>query len=307
MEDWALIRRLHAEGVPKTQIAKRLGVCRNTVIKAVASDRPPRYERSPGPNAFSAVDPAVRALLAEHPRMPATVLAERVGWEGSITWFRENLRPLRAQYAPVDPADRLSYRPGDQVQCDLWFPPARIPLGAGRDGSPPVLVMVCSYSRFITAMMLPSRTTADLLTGMWQLVSGQIQAVPRRWVWDNESGIGRGGKPADGVAPFMGSLAAALVQLKPYDPESKGIVERANGYLETSFLPGRTFAGPEDFNTQLVQWLGTANTRRVRSIAARPAERIGQDRAAMLPLPSRAPVTGCRRRVKDDPLAAGES
>jgi len=298
VEDWALIRRLHAEGVPKMQIAKRLGVCRNTVIKAVASDRPPRYERSPGPNAFSAVELAVRALLAEHPRMPATVLAERVGWNGSITWFRENLRPLRAQYAPVDPADRLSYRPGDQVQCDLWFPPARIPLGAGQEGSPPVLVMVCSYSRFITAMMLPSRTTADLLTGMWELVCGQIQAVPRRWVWDNESGIGRGGKPADGVAPFMGSLAAALVQLKPYDPESKGIVERANGYLETSFLPGRTFTGPEDFNTQLAQWLGTANTRRVRSIAARPAERIGQDRAAMLPLPSRAPVTGHRARVR---------
>jgi hypothetical protein len=34
------------------------------------------------------------------------------------------------------------------------------------------------------------------------------------------------------------------VQLKPFDPESKGIVERANGYLETSFLPGRQFGSP---------------------------------------------------------------
>jgi len=41
------------------------------------------------------------------------------------------------------------------------------------------------------------------------------------------------------------------VQLKPRDPESKGIVEHMNGFLETSFLPGRTFESPEDFNTQM--------------------------------------------------------
>jgi len=47
LEDWALIRRLAAEGVPKAQIAVRLGISRTTVVKAVASDAPPRYERRP--------------------------------------------------------------------------------------------------------------------------------------------------------------------------------------------------------------------------------------------------------------------
>ena len=50
MEDWALIRRLAAEGVPKAAIARRLGIARNTVAAAVASDGPPRYERKPGPD-----------------------------------------------------------------------------------------------------------------------------------------------------------------------------------------------------------------------------------------------------------------
>ena len=35
----------------------------------------------------------------------------------------------------------------------------------------PVLVMVAAYSRFIAAMMIPSRVTGDLLAGMWQLIS----------------------------------------------------------------------------------------------------------------------------------------
>ena len=45
MEDWALIRRLAAEGVPEKQIAERLGISRTTVVKAVASSSPPKSVR----------------------------------------------------------------------------------------------------------------------------------------------------------------------------------------------------------------------------------------------------------------------
>jgi hypothetical protein len=53
-------------------------------------------------------------------------------------------------------------------------------LGDRTKGAPPVLVIVASYSRFVTARMLPSRTTPDLLAGMWPLLSRQLRAVPRR-------------------------------------------------------------------------------------------------------------------------------
>ena len=126
----------------------------------------------------------------------------------------------------------------------------------------------------------------------------QLGAVPRRLVWDNEAGIGRGGHLAEGVAGFSGTLATKIVQLKPFDPESKGIVERANGYLETSFLPGRQFSSPADFNQQLREWLPIANRRLVRSLGARPIDRLEADRAAMLPLPPVAPTLGHRSRVR---------
>lgn len=79
-----------------------------------------------------------------------------------LTVLKDRIRELRPIYAPVDPASRTTYQPGERAQCDLWFPPAPIPLGVG-----------------------------------------------------------------------PGRLA-----------ESKGMVERTNGYLETSFLPGRTFVPP---------------------------------------------------------------
>ncbi len=303
MQDWAQIKYLYtSEGLSQRAIAARLGISRDTVARAIRSESPPHYQRAVGPSVFDGFEPHVRQLLAEFPTMPTSVIAERVGWVGSASWFRKKVAGLRPEYAPKDPADRLEYRPGDQVQCDLWFPPVTIALGADQFGTPPVLVMVASFSRFITAMMIPTRTTADLVAGMWALLSNQLGAVPRRLLWDNESGIGRRGQLATGVAAFTGMAATRIVQCKPFDPESKGIVERANGYLETSFLPGRRFSSPADFNDQIGRWLPIANTRRVRRIAAAPVELIGTDRAAMTALPPVAPSVGftCRSRLPRD-------
>lgn len=203
MEDWALIRRLVADGVPKARIAERLGISRTTVVKAAGSDAPPRYERRPAVTSFASYEGRVRELLKGTPDMPATVLAERVGWDGSISWFREHVKRLRPEVRVPDPADRLVWEPGDAAQCDLWFPPKRIPLEDGSRVLLPVLVITAAYSRFTLGRMLPSRKTTDLLLGSWELLR-QLGRVPRRLIWDNEAGIGRGHRPAEGVTAFTG-------------------------------------------------------------------------------------------------------
>jgi transposase len=297
LEDWALIRRLAAEGVPKAQIARRLGIARGTVTSAVKSDAPPVYVRTPGPTSFTVFEPRVRELLTQTPDMPATVLAERVGWTGSIRWFRDNVNRLRPEHRRVDPADRLVWEPGDAAQCDLWFPPRRIPLEDGATKLLPVLVVTAAHSRFVTGRMIPTRKTEDLLLGSWELIR-QLGRVPRRLIWDNEPGIGRGQRRAEGVASFMGTLATRLVLLPPNDPQSKGLVERRNGWFETSFMPGRSFRSPEDFNTQFSDWLVKANARVVRTIGAAPVDRLAVDLAAMLPLPPIPLHLGWRNRIR---------
>jgi transposase len=301
VEDWAEIRRLHrAEQMPIKVIARVLGVSRNTVRSAIASDGPPRYERKPGGSIVDAAEPRIRELLKAYPAMPATVIAERIGWDRSIRVLSRRVAELRPAYLPPDPASRTTYVAGEIAQCDLWFPPVQVPVGFGQVRRPvqlPVLTMVTGYSRWLSGVLIPSRKAEDLFAGWWQLIEG-LGAVPRVLVWDGEGAIGRwrAGK-AELTAEcqaFRGTLAAKVLVCKPADPEAKGLVERAHDYLERSFLPGRAFAGPADFNAQLRAWLETVNQRPRRALGCAPADRITADKAAMVALPPVPPATGWR-------------
>src|SRR3954470_10598796 len=197
VEDWAEIRRLHrAEAMPIKAIVRKLDISRNAVRRALSSGDPPQYERPAKGSLVDAVEPQIRQLLAEWPTMPATVIAERIGWTHSLTVLKDRVRVLRPLFVPPDPASRTTYSPGELMQCDLWFPPVDVPLGAGQVGRPPVLVMVSGYSRWTSALLLPSRQGPDLIAGHWWLLS-QLGKVPRALVWDNESAVGswRSGRP----------------------------------------------------------------------------------------------------------------
>jgi transposase len=305
VEDWAEIRRLHrAEGMPIKAIARVLGCSKNTVKSALASDDPPRYQRSQRVSVVDVVEPRIRELLVSWPDMPATVIAERIGWTRSMTVLKDRVRELRPIYLPPDPASRTAYEPGGIGQCDFWFPDIELPVGAGEVRTAtrlPVLVMVCGYSRWLSAVLIPSRSAQDLFAGWWQLLGG-LGGVPRTLVWDGEAAVGRRrGKVTvltEDTHAFRGTLGAKVHICAPADPEAKGLVERANGYLETSFLPGRSFASPADFNTQLTCWLALANGRAKRVLGCAPTARIEADRAAMLALPPVAPSTGWRSSLR---------
>jgi transposase len=301
VEDWAEIRRLHrAEGMPIKVIARVMGVSKNTVKAALRSDGPPRYERPVRGSVVDETEPRIRELLQAFPTMPATVIAERIGWERSIRVLRDRVAELRPVYLPPDPASRTAYVAGEIAQFDLWFPPISLPVGFGQTRSPaqlPVLTMVCGYSRWAAGVLIPSRSAEDLLAGWWQLIA-TLGAVPRVLVWDGEGAVGRwrGGRSelTAECQAFRGTLATKVLICRPADPEAKGLVERLHDYLERSFLPGRTFTDPADFNAQLAAWLGLVNTRPRRALGCAPTGRIAADLERMLPLPPVAPATGWR-------------
>jgi len=149
--------------------------------------------------------------------------------------------------------------------------------------------------------MVPSRAGHDVLGGMLVIIGG-FGAVPRKAVWDQEGCIGRirHGKTVltAEYQSFRGTLGMGAILVGPNDPEAKGLVERANGYLETSFLPGRSFDDIGDFNRQLAAWLQRANRRIHGTTRIRPSEAIFEDRGAMMPLPPTLPDPSWRHTTR---------
>jgi hypothetical protein len=231
LDDWAEIRRLHrSEGLPIKAIARMKRISKNTVRRALRAEEAPWYQRVPKGSIVDEAEPAIREQLRLCPTMPATVIAERIGWERSITVLRERVAQLRPLFLPQDPAGRTAYEPGERVQDDFWFPPAEVRLGHGKVAAgtdmPPVLVMASGYSRWMLGLMIPSRHAEDLVLGTWQLLC-QLGGVPKQLVWDNEGGVGkyRGyGRPAAlsrQFAEFRGLLGCQVVVLPPREPSHK--------------------------------------------------------------------------------------
>ena len=118
VEDWAEVRRLHrAEGMPVKAIARTLGISRNTVRSALASDGPPKYQRKPAGSAVDAFEPRIREPLQAYPTMPATVIAEQVGWGRGLTVLKDRVRELRPAYLPAAPASRPA---GQRMSRASW-------------------------------------------------------------------------------------------------------------------------------------------------------------------------------------------
>ena len=289
VEDWAEIRRLHrAEGLSIKAIARRLKLARNTVRDALRSDEPPRYGRAPSGSVVDTFEPEIRALLAEFPTMPATVIAERIGWERGITILRDRVGELRPLFVPPDPCQRTSYAPGELAQWDLWQPDVEIPLGFGQHDKLWVVSGTTGFSRVHGGWMVPSRAAHDVLGGMLRVLEW-FGAVPRTAVWDQEGCIGQWRQGRQVLTAecqaFRGTLGMGVRLCGPADPEAKGMVERTHHYYETSFLPGRRFEDVDDFNRQFTGWLRRANNRIHGTTRERPSEAIFEDRGAMMAFP----------------------
>jgi transposase len=96
LDEWAEIRRLHRSGgLGIKAIARKLEISKNTVRRALRAEEVPRYQRPPKGSIADAAEPAIREQLRLCPAMPATVIAERIGWQRSITVLREKVAELR--------------------------------------------------------------------------------------------------------------------------------------------------------------------------------------------------------------------
>jgi transposase len=308
VERWAWLRREHfVRGVSVRQLARESGLSRNTVRAALRSATPPSYQRAPAGSKLDPFKPEIVRLLKAEPAIPGQRIRELLGplgFVGGKTIVDDYVRELRPLFLPVRTFQRTVYRPGEVCQFDLWRPREEVPVGHGQTRRGFVVVGCLGYSRAGAGALIFSTQAEDVLFGIRRCL-WRLGGLPRTLVWDRESCLHAGhGRPTDGYAALCGALPVGWHFCAPRDPQAKGAVERLQGFMETSFEPGRAFANELDFQDQLDAWFtGRANGRVHRTLRARPIDRLIDERAVMAPLPERAPDVDRRwvLRVGPDP------
>lgn len=306
VEQWAEIRRMHLiDGISIREIHRRTGLHRETIRRALATERPPAYRRAKGASKLDPFKEEIERLLRADHRLPGTrvrELIEELGYEGGKTILDDHLREVRPRFTPRRTYQRTVYRPGEICQFDLWEPKAEIPVGHGQTRRAWVVSCALGYSRAGAGALIFAKQAPDILWGMARCLA-QLGALPETVVWDREAAIAPRGKPTDAFAAFCGALPIGWSICEAADPESKGILERSHRFLRSNFEPGRSFASPEHFQAELDAWFEKANRRLHRGIRAVPAERLATERQRMRPLPERMPETDRRfvTRVPQQP------
>jgi transposase len=304
VEDWAEIRRLHrSEGMPIKAIARVVGCSKNTVKAALAAQGPPRYRRRPRGSVVDEVEPRIRELLRAWPSMPATVIAERIGWSHSIRLLQPGVGAspglstsgpgvedcvcgrgggaVRLLVPSGHGAGRVRTVPalGPAAGADdgLWLLPvavgaaASVPVGGG-----PV-------RRLVVASAGPGRGAAGAGLGR----RGRDRAVaPRRQRADREH---------PGVPRDAGHQGADLPAGRSGGQGPGRTRQRVSGDLVPARARVRLAGGLQHPADRLA---GDGERPHQAGVGCAPTERVEADRAAMLTLPPVAPVTGWRQSLR---------
>ena len=296
VQQWAEIRRMVlVERRSQREVARLTGLARDTVARAVRSEVPPRYVRSPTSSKLDPFRDWVCEQLRADPRIPSQRLREmavELGYEGGKTIFDDFVREVRPLFLVRRTFQRTIYRPGELVQCDLWEPRESIPVGHGQMRRGWVVTAELCFSRVIAGSLIFSKEALDILWGLGRCL-GRIGALPEKLVWDREAAIGAGGRATDEFAAFCGRLGVGWIILDARDAQAKGTLERSHRFMRTNFLPGRRFVGELDFQAQLDAWCEKANGRVHRTTREVPAERLVSEREVMRSLP---PIPDVDRR-----------
>jgi transposase len=308
VEQWAEVRRLRfVRGLSIREIHRCTGLHRDTIRRAISSDVPPRYRRTPSGSKLDPFKDEIHRLLRDDPALPGQRVRELIaslGFDGGKTIVDDYVREVRPLFRAPRTFQRTVYRPGEICQFDLWEPEAPIPVGHGQTRKGYVVVACLGYSRAGAGALIFTRKIPDLLFGIRRCL-WSLGALPQTLVWDRQSGLhASGGRPTGEFAGLCGALRVDWYFCEPRDPQAKGVVERLQDFIERSFEPGRRFANELDFQLQLDDWFESrANPRHHKTLRCRPVDRLLEERQVMAPLPEVAPDVDRRwvLRVPPDP------
>ena len=273
------------------EIARRLGVSRNTVRKYVRSPEIPKQK--PRPPVKSKLDPYkdyIQDRLAKGVNNCEVLLREirEQGYTGGRSILREYVHPFRQRRQPQATV-RYETKPGEQAQVD--FGRYRYITTDGASHQIWVFVMVLGWSR---AMYVEFIEKADVQSFIRCHINAfeYLGGIPQKCLYDNAKVVTLGrdqqGNPIwnERFLDFALRMGFDARLCWPYRPKTKGKVERGVDYVEGNFWLGARFTDLTDLNRQSIVWLDTvANPRIHGTTKERPIDRLTIERPHLAPAP----------------------
>jgi transposase len=302
MENWAEIRRrVLVDGLSKRAACREYDLHWDTLTKILSHAEPPGYRRT-APRPKPKLDPflgVIHQILEADKKAPKKQrhttnrifqrLRDEHAYTGGLTAVKEAVAAWKARSAEVFVP--LAHPPGE-AQVD--FGEAEVTLD-GRPAKVAVFVMTLPYSDAIFCCAFPRECTEAFLEGHARAFAF-FGGVPRRISYDNLK---------IAVAKVLGGrdrkLTAELLRLKSHHlfeshfcrvrrPNEKGHVETLVGYARRTFLVPvpAVHGGLEPLNAELEARCRDDLTRKLWGKPAIKADRLDEERPALLPLPSEA-------------------
>lgn len=287
----AAILQLHAERIPKREIARLLKVSRQSVRQVLQANS-------------SAVPRIGRAEKAAPYRQQILELLPEC--KGNLVRVHEELAAAGAGLSypaltafcrregigqePIVPAGRYEFAPGVEMQHDTS--PHEVTVGGRKYKAQTASAVLC-YSRMLFFQIQPAFQRFDckvFLTDAARYMNG----VTGRVMIDNTHvvvlrGTGRQMEPVPEMAAFAERLGFHFEAHEIGDANRSARVERPFHFIENNFLAGRTFADWRDLNNQARQWCDRVNATYKKHIRAVPRELYAIERPHLKPLPAWLP------------------
>lgn len=299
-EEWMEVKHLLRQGLSQRQVARRTGLSRNTVARLAAQPAPQPYARA---SQGSILDPYKDYLTERFRAYPlsAVRLLEEIrpmGYPGGVHLVREFLATLRTTQRRQELATvRFETAPGEQGQVD-WCHCGVFSDALGQPVRVSAFVMVLGFSRMLFVEFTSSMELPELLR-CHQQAFAFFGGWPRELLYDNMAQVRlpHSAQWNPLFLDFAQHYGFTPRTCRVRRPRTKGKVERAIGYLQSSFLAGRTFADLADLNAQGRHWLDhTANVRLHATTGQRPVDLLPQE--GLLPLSTATPYPVRQRSAR---------
>jgi len=293
-ERLVLLRHLLDAGLPKTEIAARLGVSRGLIYHWLRTGQldqeidalcTPRARRPPVVTKLDPYKAIITSRLDTYPELSAVRLFEEVraaGYPGGVAQLQLFVRQIRPR-PPAEEVVRFETPPGHQAQVD--FATFRFPWGKRH-----VFLLVLGYSRLLWLQFYPRQTMATVFEAL-EAAFTYLGGVPRELLFDQMRSVivddqrAVGGRVLENpeFLRFATHWGFRIRACRPYRAQTKGKVERPVRYVRDNLVYGREFLGDGDLNAQSLLWLDHTANRRVHGTTHEvPRERFERDERGVL-------------------------